>query len=336
MEQVHLNTFSGQASGTTFNIGNSGSGGNPFEALTWAGGTAQFNNAPPWGGSDNALRITLGSAGQIYVRWDLYATGNRRVVARRPLYVQTLPLAGGGYVMSMYSETGRKAALAIESVGRLLLVNAGGAFIASTRSSTQLAQNTLYWLEFAVTSGTTTSNGRAEYAIYAADGVTQLETFDTGATFDTTIDTDVTRARIGGMHAGDTGWTYEWLDNIKAAVLDTGWLGPSMDILTVNAEADQSNVEPYSTVNLSATASDTVSTWLWTQTAGPTVTIQNATSQNASFIAPTAFSASTLTFRVTANGGEAVSDVSVAVLSHMDWFADSSGVWLPARRQSID
>ena len=138
------------------------------------------------------------------------------------------------------------------------------------------------------------------------------------------------------MHAGDTGWTYEWLDNLKSAVLDEGWLGPEMDILTINAEASQTNVEPYSTVALSASASGAVSSWQWTQTAGPVVTIQNATSQNASFVAPAALTPSTLTFRVRANGGTTVSDVSVLILPHLEWLAGPSGTWLPARRQTIE
>lgn len=89
---------------------------------------------------------------------------------------------------------------------------------------------------------------------------------------------------------------------------------------TCNAGADQTNLEPYTTVTLSATDSDTdgtVSTRAWSQTAGTVVTLTGASSRTLTFTAPGTIGGDTLTFQyqVTDNGGATASDtVNVSVL----------------------
>ncbi|MEO1041383.1 MAG: hypothetical protein AAFX52_03755 [Pseudomonadota bacterium] len=94
-----------------------------------------------------------------------------------------------------------------------------------------------------------------------------------------------------------------------------GGSGPSTPAVntapTVSAGADQTAFEGQNVV-LSGNVSDPneTPTVLWTQTSGPAVTLQNAETSTASFIAPRVAGRDVLTFRLTANDGvnAAVSD----------------------------
>ena len=87
---------------------------------------------------------------------------------------------------------------------------------------------------------------------------------------------------------------------------------------TANAGPDQS-VKAAVKVALTGTGSDpdgTVASYLWTQTAGPTVTLSGANLASASFVAPTVTAATKLTFRLTVNdnnGATASDDMVVTV-----------------------
>lgn len=87
---------------------------------------------------------------------------------------------------------------------------------------------------------------------------------------------------------------------------------------TVNAGTDQTVNEAIAvTLAGSATDSDgSVSTYAWTQLSGPTVSLTNAGSASANFVAPGVSAATVLTFRLTAtdnDGASASDDVQVTV-----------------------
>jgi hypothetical protein len=105
---------------------------------------------------------------------------------------------------------------------------------------------------------------------------------------------------------------------------------------TVNAGADQTAVEPWSTVTLTGTASDPDGTIVakgWTQTGGtPTVTL-TGDSTTVSFEAPATTAGTTLTFTYSATdnaGATSTDSVTVAVLQATE-FAAVGGVYVPVR-----
>jgi hypothetical protein len=82
-----------------------------------------------------------------------------------------------------------------------------------------------------------------------------------------------------------------------------------------NAGPDQGGVVPTSTVTLDGAASTFASTFAWTQTAGPAVTLNNAATANPTFVVPSATTSQTFTFslKITDVNGTASTDtVSVA------------------------
>ena len=103
------------------------------------------------------------------------------------------------------------------------------------------------------------------------------------------------------------------------------WLG-QIDTLEVNDNCPNTapvvsvganqTVNSGATVQLTAVASDAefnTLTYLWQQTSGPTVSVTNSQSLNASFVAPTVTSSTQLVFSFTANDGKEQSSASVTV-----------------------
>jgi len=81
-----------------------------------------------------------------------------------------------------------------------------------------------------------------------------------------------------------------------------------------NAGPDQAGVVPTSTVTLDGTGSKYASTYAWTQTGGPAVTLNNAATANPTFVVPSATSAVTYSFTLTikdVNGTSSTDGVSV-------------------------
>jgi hypothetical protein len=88
----------------------------------------------------------------------------------------------------------------------------------------------------------------------------------------------------------------------------------------------QANVEPYSTVWLDGTSSHDADndplTYLWSQTAGPAVTLSSTTSATPTFIAPATTGGVTLTFQLIVNDGTVDSSadtVDIVVAAHTIW-----------------
>lgn len=107
--------------------------------------------------------------------------------------------------------------------------------------------------------------------------------------------------------------------------------------IVVDAGADVADIEPYSVVNLSGTASGGNGkplTYSWTKTVGPTISITNASSAgNASFEAPATTTGTTLTLKLTATDGtNSASDTVVYTILPWDSFIKRSGTSVPIRK----
>jgi hypothetical protein len=102
--------------------------------------------------------------------------------------------------------------------------------------------------------------------------------------------------------------------------------------------ADLIGVEPWTTVTLTATAPDTPTSWTFTQTSGPAVTLVPS-GNTVSFEAPPALITRSVAISVVANySGGAVSGqgtVNVEIL-HATEFVNTATGWVPARFASFD
>ena len=81
-----------------------------------------------------------------------------------------------------------------------------------------------------------------------------------------------------------------------------------------NAGPDQTGVVPTSTVTLDGTGSTFASTFAWTQTGGPTITLNNAKTANPTFVVPSASTPQTFTFSLSitdVNGTPSTDSVQV-------------------------
>ena len=102
-----------------------------------------------------------------------------------------------------------------------------------------------------------------------------------------------------------------------------------------NAGPDQT-VEPLSTVTLPVTATNSPTSYLLTQTSGPTVVLSGP-ENNRSFQAPTDVAGVTLIFSATATNSAGTSSpdsVTVFVYPHLHWIL-TAGAWLPANESSM-
>lgn len=106
-----------------------------------------------------------------------------------------------------------------------------------------------------------------------------------------------------------------------------GWpVGPAV-VDTVNAGADQSDVEPWdTTVTLTATSSSGSATW--SQVAGTTQVLTGSGALVRTFTPTRSLSAQTLVFRAT--NGSATDDVTVSILPATDAILTSGGL-VPVR-----
>ncbi len=114
-------------------------------------------------------------------------------------------------------------------------------------------------------------------------------------------------------YVGDLSWGTAWTVSLRPGI--TGNVPPSAD-----AGSDQSDIEPFSTVTLSGSASDTdgtIASAAWTQTAGTPVTLSNPTGLTTTFEAPGTINGETLTFQLSATddqGDTSTDTVHVTVL----------------------
>lgn len=246
------------------------------------------------------------AAGTTYMRWD-YAPGAVRVGVRRRYTHTAAPGAVATLASIKNTANGTMVDLQVDTSSRAIVTTAAGILTASRYTMTV---GTTYWLEAFATVGTTTTDGRAELYVYAADGTTLLNGsgagFDSGATTNTGT-TAPGFFRFGGV-TSTSGWANDDIDGIRFGDLASGVLGPPANLPpTVSVGANQS-VAAAATVNVTSSASDpdgTIASRLWTfdfPTSGaPALT--GASTANASFTAGAAGALYILRHTVTDNGG---------------------------------
>lgn len=217
---IFTNTFAkpaGVVNGGAITVSNSVAGGTPFVVLpTITSGGYSYTAT---GGA-----IDLGSTVG-YFRLDAN-DGTGRIVCRRPLNIPATPTAFLPVLQQRAFTTDSLLANLNVMTNRAIRIGHGSAATLLPESeSAVLATNTQYFLELAVTPGTTTSNGRVEYRITDANNV-EVDSYDTGPTVNTgTVDGG--RARFGGF-ASTPGFSQDRFDGaVRVGFLPAGqWLGP--------------------------------------------------------------------------------------------------------------
>lgn len=186
-QQVH--TFAEGVGGQA--VTNASSGGK-VNIHSPSSGNMWLYVAPGYFGAPFKAQRTLdGTSGYLHYV-DPSPSGREGV--RMPFQVPSGAVTGESVLMQCRNTaSGLVANVSLRTTKKVYLSPAGVGLVAS--ESIVLAAGD-YWLEFFGTHGTTTANGRAEYYIYAADGTTLVDSYDTGATVNLTT-TQIDRFRCG-------------------------------------------------------------------------------------------------------------------------------------------
>jgi hypothetical protein len=218
-----VNTIEGSTSGTAVSTGNSAAGGNAWQGLTVGTGNTITYDASPRTGL-LSLKFTLGTTAASYVQWTPSQTG--RYVLEFEFKISALS-TGNLQIAQTRNSAGIQSLLLVNSAGGLLMQNAAGTTVAGSTSANGLVTaNTWYRVAIAITPGTTTSNGRLEYAFYADPTDTvPAATWDSGATTNTGT-TAVFIVRVGHPAGAAVAARNLWYDNVRAGGLSSGFFGP--------------------------------------------------------------------------------------------------------------
>lgn len=287
MVKDFIQRFSGGADGVNITGANSGSGtsGDPFTVIIKNSGTDvtatgdacfQYSAAAALEGATGAKMSSAGITGNTYGSWTVPAGNGKRAVFRVPLNFPAAP--GATHIIGRFSSASSFFQLLLQTNRTLQAVNgSGGGIVAS--NSTALSVNTQYWIEFAVTIGTTTSNGVLEYKVFTnskTDGTgvdTLVFSWSSGATLNTGTDADMASVRFH-IPLATSGWTSLNTDLWRARFtsVTTDWLGPYVSTLPPTGAGSQT----VGRVRLTAIASGGTSPYSYgiTHMSGPSITSQ--------------------------------------------------------------
>lgn len=276
----------------TLTTSSAGTGDNAFD---YVNGTATIVASGP-----RSPRIELAEASVIgRVGWAFTSTGTLAVRWYEEWAGANATSAGiiQGLTTGQTAQSFRVERIA---AGNLRLRNAANTQVGSD-SSGAVPNLTLVRNELVITSA-----GLATFTVYTGDTATVL------ATVSGTVGTAHDAIRIGDT-ANVTNRPARRIDDI--VVTDTATtVGPVAGggSPTVSAGSDQVDVEPYSTVTLTASSSE--ASVVWTQLTGTSVTLSGSGLVR-TFTAPGTLAGETLTFRASATNGSTVTDdVAVSVL----------------------
>jgi len=250
MVKDFVQTFEGGADGTNVTVTSSGgTGGDAFNQIILNSGTdvSSAGNAFFTHASAAAIVGARGAAWNVstvtnnsYAVW-LMPTGNgRRAVMRYPISIPSNP-AVTQILSRIDTQSGLFSQLKINTSGKLT-ISAGSPntdIVASTSTFTQ-AFNTRYWLEHAMTIGTTTSNGVVEYRLMTnsktdGTGVDTIVASYTNSAVNNGTDTEfggsVSRFRFYSPFS-NSGWSTIQTDLWRARVTSNlgDFLGPYVNV----------------------------------------------------------------------------------------------------------
>lgn len=173
---IYTNNAEGGTNGTGVTTANSddNNAGSVFQLST--GGTRTYSST--WANSGTtSWFVDGGAAVSALLGWD--AIGVTQLAAAR-IYIRFTSLPPSTCaIMQFRSSLGNHCGeFQIQNDGKFRVTSVGGA--QATTGTYTLAINTTYRIEASAEAGTTTSNGRIKYSIYAGNSTTALESFDSG------------------------------------------------------------------------------------------------------------------------------------------------------------
>lgn len=315
MAVIRQNTANGGTNGTTVTTGNSGGGSTTAWDLVSipTGQTLTYSNTQAFDGtlSYKITNDTSTAAGAL-LRWgDTLALTSAalRVYVYLPGTNPTVAVNLATFSTNNSGTIASSCKLVLMTTGKLQLQDSSSTGIWT--STNVLPTNTWVRLELYATPGATSTSGVVG-AGYATGTGALTEQF-TSSTVNTGSG-PIGRAQFGKTSGTWSGVTF-YMDNIAlgntAAFIGTA----ALSTVTCNAGADQSNIEPWTTVTLSGTDSDsggTIVTRAWTQTAGTTATLTNANTATATYTCPGTLAGETATFvyTVTDDGAQTASSTT--------------------------
>lgn len=246
------NSAEGGTHGTTVTTGNSGGASGTACSLVTVGtgNTITFSTAGASHGS-MGYAASFGTSTNGFLVWPFVTSG--RLVMRFYFKLDTLPSALDH--LSYFRGSGNMGGLGITSTNKLRLIDASANLISGSTATNALSAGVWYRAEVAVTKGTTTSNGRLEYAYYLGDSTTAEFSYDSGTTVNTDI-ADTATARLG-RQSSTTVANLRYYDSFAADALASGWIGP---VSNTGATGDLSGSGTLSATDvLSFTASSALS-----------------------------------------------------------------------------
>lgn len=234
---------------TTSNTGG-GSDATASSVVIGSGNTLIFSNAFPAQGN-LGYQFDYGTSGPANLRWDISEVG--RLVFR--FYVRMSDLPGAQeYVAGIRSGTGFMCIACIGSDGKFLMQNAAGSNIVASRAANTFPLDQQVRIEFAVTKGTSTTDGTIEYAYYLGNSTSPVYSWSSNA--QNTGTGNVAQIVLGRNTAATEARTV-WYDSIHAESLATGWVGPESVGVTITntAEGGTNSIVP-TTANTGGASGD--------------------------------------------------------------------------------
>lgn len=320
-------TGNGVADGTAVTSGNVNTVGN--------GDTVSFASS----GTFTAVYgegIEITGAAAAIARLDLAFTTGKGAVSQFFYRPQQAPVGAAEILFLFRSASATAGSVVHRPSGELTLQNSANAQNAAYSSPTLIVGH-LYQIDVvaALSESPTTSNGRMFYQVRDLTDPTWNSTgeffVDTGYTLNLGT-VDLSNARVGRVSNpsgaittgtplafSQIGWDAATVStSTDPTVAKSHFMAvPSANAApTANAGPDQTTVEPWATVTLTATATDpdgTTPTVSWAQTAGSPVVTLGGSGATRTFTAPASIAGTTLTFTATASDGSLSSTDSMTV-----------------------
>lgn len=324
-------TAEGASVGTAATSG-SNVGGDTVDLVSKsAGGSVTVASGKQHNGS-NSLRFTTAATSDTAILGFNFTDSQTTVAIQFYFMIDALPAAANTIAQIRTASTA-VASIIIDATGHPRASYTGGQ---ATLSPTALTPGTLYRFGLTVNLGATgTGDSSVTYAFYVGDSNTATHT--TASTALSLGTGTIASCRIGKTSGSEATTIAANYDDFRATTGTFGLLGPepAASPPTCSAGANQSQLEPWTTVTLSGTdasSGGTIASRLWAQTSGtPTVAITGASTATATFTAPGTLAGTSLTFSytVTDNASQTASSSTTTAFLPVTERAVLGGVEVP-------
>lgn len=277
-----------------------------------------------------------------YLRWDARDPDlTSRYVLRFPIVFDSTPEVFTPYAQIRNSSGQIMGQVGVDTSNRIYFDSRTDAMPAAERFTATLG--TIYWVQLAVTAGTTDTNGIIEGRIEDNAGV-ELFTFSNPATSTGTAPIQHFRIGLPGTDPGVTGEVLSSTAGLVMGDLDTGWW-PRLSPTNINIRPIPARqIGPGEEQALAAELwnEETGAVWTWSQPTGPDLSLVG-TDTTATIVGPDRWNAATpipdaspiglspAIVEVTATLGEDTAppiQVPVDVLPQITWTRTPTGTWV--------